>query len=681
MGFRKKRKKGSERVRKVPRGDSDISKRLPGGNLSEYKTVKLPLRRVLKGVPEMLPRVHTLVTEMHDLVTHTYQFVRLYVLCGYDPVSQEFPAVDEMLIRYSMKVLGYKEDQRGRPAKQPEFLERLTHFYRTVYQPCVQHVPTCLTGKGQILLYLEQEILTCFSNHCQEEFPRYLSRFLEATLPETEIPIELRRRFHRVLMGSSTATLTEQEEIQLASWRQTHENHLRPTEEIHKSMAYDLQSHPLLFLRGMLYMNRVLEDRNAKLFQPMPQRTSQVPRHVILDTRGILEYFLSTDQCRSVLEKNDTKSKLLRNVGSTEVQTMVWKAFLGREDKVFRDRNYEFHHLIRTDGVSCSLLFHKKDPEGDMEGPAAKRPCIVEDARDATGGNPFVDPICPKSDRFLHIEELSEVQRETLRTRNVVGCDPGKRNIVFLVDETQGKTLRYTAAQRRRESKASRGTWVLLQEKRRHSVDGRTVEEVETEFSRGSYSARTMKVATYMEYLYARSCMTKVTRPFYERLTWRKMRFRQYSYGRKSLDSFLNRLEAAFGKEIVIGYGNWSPSSQMRGCAPSLQKGLRKVIHRRFDTVTVDEYKTSRLCCLCHQPLVHPRVTSVDAIGNPKVTQCHRLQTCPECVRCENKTVFWSRDVNSAVNLRNLTRAWLDTHQRIPAFARRTPTFTFATIP
>ena len=48
---------------------------------------------------------------------------------------------------------------------------------------------------------------------------------------------------------------------------------------------------------------------------------------------------------------------------------------------------------------------------------------------------------------------------------------------------------------------------------------------------------------------------------------------------------------------------------------------------------------------------------------------------CSNCVSCENKhTVFRTRDVNSAVNIRNITRCWVDKQSRPPAF--QIPSFT-----
>ena len=94
---------------------------------------------------------------------------------------------------------------------------------------------------------------------------------------------------------------------------------------------------------------------------------------------------------------------------------------------------------------------------------------------------------------------------------------------------------------------------------------------------------------------------------------------------------------------------------------PTMNKGLRKLIHKKYDTITVNECNTSKKCCGCHKDLCYYKTKE-----NKEV---FRLLVCSNCVSCENKyTVFRTRDVNSAVNIRNITRSWVDNQTRPTAF-------------
>jgi hypothetical protein len=116
------------------------------------------------------------------------------------------------------------------------------------------------------------------------------------------------------------------------------------------------------------------------------------------------------------------------------------------------------------------------------------------------------------------------------------------------------------------------------------------------------------------------------------------MKFRQYSYGKKSIDTFLNKIKETFGENILIGYGNWSRNTQMKHFMPTMNKGLRKLIHKRYDTITINECNTSKKCCGCLSNLNHYK----DKTGK----EIFRLLVCSNCVSCENKkVVFRTRDI------------------------------------
>ena len=70
------------------------------------------------------------------------------------------------------------------------------------------------------------------------------------------------------------------------------------------------------------------------------------------------------------------------------------------------------------------------------------------------------------------------------------------------------------------------------------------------------------------------------------------------------IDTFLNKIKETFGENILIGYGNWSRSTQMKHFMPTMNKGLRKLIHKKYDTITINECNTSKKCCGCHNDLI-----------------------------------------------------------------------------
>ena len=579
-----------------------------------YKTFKIPLKTILLNRETIQPVINHLVFEMNDLVIHTYQFIRLYVLHQYNK-NLPLPDLDETFIIYCIKTLGTR-DNRGKKGKDTELLERLDVFYKTEYQPLLNHVKTNLKNTTFLLPYLATQIHTSLSNNTQERFIQHFLRFINKTTIEITEDKAILFQFKKNLME-----LKETDE-KFNEWKTTHLPNILP-KNIKKSIHYDIKVRPFDYLKGMLYMNSVLEKQENKLFQPLPLRNNIIPKHIILDTASIINLFCpEKDKDGNKVKKGE----LLSNVKDN--QNEVWYNFLDLKNKIFKNKHYQFHNQIQTDGISCCLLFIRKDLKDKKWG---SRVPILQDQE------------------FHSIEDLSKEQLDTLKDRNIVGCDPGKRSLVYMMDKN-GNKLQYTAPQRKRESKAKTNQRILLQEKKKHNII-----QKETELS--FQNSKSVDYEKFKKYLVEKDKLNKETIEFYKRETWRKMKFRQYSYGKKSIDTFLNKIKETFGENILIGYGNWSRSTQMKHFMPTMNKGLRKLIHKKYDTITINECNTSKKCCGCHNDLEYYK----DREGK----KVFRLLVCSNCVSCENKKiVFRTRDANSSINIMNLTSDWIEKQER-----------------
>jgi len=381
-----------------------------------------------------------------------------------------------------------------------------------------------------------------------------------------------------------------------------------------------------------LYMNAVLEKEEHKLFQPLPLRYNIIPKHIILDTACIVNLFSL---------EGKTKSELFKAI--KENQHDVWNNLLNLQHKTFKRKHYHFHYQIQTDGISCSLLFIRNVLKDKKWG--SKVPTLQEQ-------------------EFHNIEDLSIEQLDTLKNRNIVGCDPGKHSLVYMMD-SQGNKLQYTASQRKIESYGKRNERILLQEKKRNNI-------IEKETHLSSKNSKSVDYEKFKLFLVEKDKLNKETTEFYKRGVWRKMKFRQYSYGKKSIDTFLNKIKETFGDNVLIGYGNWSRDTQMKHIMPTMNKGLRKLIHKKYDTITINEYHTSQKCCECYNDLKHCK--------DKKGKEIYRLFQCSNCVSSKNKNiVFRTRDKNSAISIMKLTKEWIETQTR-PSEFQRQASFTCGTL-
>jgi hypothetical protein len=592
----------------------DDFKSFRNNDKASFQTIKTTLKSILLNNNEIQPEITNLVFEMNDLMIHSYQFIRLYVLYCY--VKQmPLPEINETFILYCIKALGVR-DNRGKKGADTELLEKLDKFYITEYQPLLNHEKTNLKNTTFMLPYLATQIHTSLSNNAQEHFIQHFLRFINKTTTEITEDKAILFQFKKQVLE-----LEETNEIFL-DWKKQHLPNIFP-KDIKKSIHYDVKVRPFSYLKGMLYMNSVLEKQESKLFQPLPLRNNIIPKHIILDTACLVSLFCpEKDKDGNKIKKGE----LLKNIKDN--QRDIWNGFLNLNHKTFKNKHYQFHHQIQTDGISCCLLFIRKD------------------LKDKKWGSKV--PTLPERD-FYNIEDLSKEQLDELKPRNIVGCDPGKRSLVYMMD-SNGKKLQYTAPQRKMESKAKCNQRILLEEKKKQGIIG-----LETELS--SENSKSVDYEKFKSYLVEKDKLNKKVIDFYQRETWRKMKFRQYSYGKKSMDNFLNKIKETFGNNILIGYGNWSRSTQMNHFMPTMNKGLRKQIHKKYDTITINECNTSKKCCECYNNLEYYRHKNGE--------KQFRLLVCSNCVRPQVKqTVFRTRDANSSINIMNLTKCWIEKQQR-----------------
>ena len=248
----------------------------------------------------------------------------------------------------------------------------------------------------------------------------------------------------------------------------------------------------------------------------------------------------------------------------------------------------------------------------------------------------------------------------------MVGVDPGKFNIVYMTDGE--KKLRYTAYQRRTETMAKRNQRILLTEKQK-----RNIIERETELS--DSNSKTVDVDAFKEYVRAKNKLNAELRDFYGLALHRKMKWRQFVYTQRSEDKFLGRMRQLFGDDALVAYGDWSRTTQMRHFVPTKGVGMRRLISRHFETVLIDEFRTSKLCCNCSKELSHVKIEQ----GESK-KKLFRCLVCEECERSESKKrVFLTRDLNSALNIRRLACDWIHDQTRPVAFRRGATGLSFTT--
>ena len=145
----------------------------------------------------------------------------MYVLHQY---TQKLPLPDlnETFILYCIKTLGTR-DNRGKKGKDTELLESLEQFYKTEYQPLLNHEKTNLKNTSFLLPYLATQIHTSLNNNLQEHFIQHLLRFINKTTNEITEDKATLFQFKKQLFD-----LTETD-VMFKEWKETQLSYILPT--------------------------------------------------------------------------------------------------------------------------------------------------------------------------------------------------------------------------------------------------------------------------------------------------------------------------------------------------------------------------------------------------------------------------------------------------------------------
>jgi len=375
---------------------------------------------------------------------------------------------------------------------------------------------------------------------------------------------------------------------------------------------------------------KLLNKSKIRLFNILPLSHGFVPNSISFDTIALIDLFYHGKK----------KTNLKKFVNEHKER---WEIFFNMEDKNMKNtKEYNFDYFLRTDGLSCNLLFRKKgQPKG------------------------FGKKIKEIKNEIVYIDDLDEDKLKLLENRNIVCVDPGKKDILYMVDQN-GNVLKLSANQRRAESKSLRNQKIVLKEKRRNLH----IQDLETKLSK--YNSKSVMREGFENYLIAREEVAPKLYKYYENILFRKLRFRTSVYKQKSMDRFLNKIKETFGDNIVICIGDWSNRNRLNGFS-TLGVGIKKEIAKRYDfTLLIDEYKTSKLCHGCSNELENVYI---------KEKKIYRLKGCRTCStynteRLEGEDVsvyksckYINRDKNACLNMIKLAEHMIRTGgERIPEY-------------
>jgi len=461
-----------------------------------------------------------------------------------------------------------------------------------------------------------------------------------------------------------------------------------------ENLLDDIKNYPLNYLKSMLIMNKILEEKERKLFQPLPLRTSITDKYIHLDTGAIRDIFSCTLKDKS----------------------SVWEEYFNLHK--FKLKGYRFNNLISTDGTSVSIsfmkteLFMKKEltatkmtkasklgkkqimgltdeekiklkTEKELKQNKLKLDKIRQSKEKQKASrlkfkelneeqrNEIKQKIYMKRNNFSYIEDLVKIpnKRKELDERKIhmVLGDPGIRDLLTLMG-INGKRFNYSKARRLKELKRKKYNKLQKNQFTKLIKNSKNADNTLNDLT--NLNCKTNNYGKFIKYIKSKLQFNESIKNNIEEYKKYVNKLKWFSYinKRRHEDKLLNELKEMFGKDAIFIIGDWSnKSSNIKGSTmPNM--GLRKLLSRVFEVYTIDEFNTSKINCYTgevNEKLKLP-VSTVNDKGETiqKITEMYSVFT----YKMGNKMGCINRDYNAVRNMKLIVESLLETKERPEKF-------------
>ena len=607
-----------------------------------YRCVKVPLKHVLKHPEINIPKIQETAIIANKIVIHTLQFMKLYLLDYYNK-NGKLPIIDKTFINTCIKIQCDKT-KCGRPAseKVQQLKDELNAFYNKEYKPLTQNETLSYKHMNTILDYLTIDILTMYENNIKLHYVEYLERYvnvkwkkqffiekigkLNLTKKDKDKRIndlcnQLRKIKNDLLNVENTIYKSNSS---YHKWIDENKKILLPNKQEFKknNVYYDIQCSPQDYLSSMIFIMKEIQKEKLSVQNVFPMRNEIVPKNIRLDTTTLVHLLMTKTQGK--------KSDYLFKGNLKLNEDKIWKFFFRTERQCFKKKWYSFHHMIETDGISCSILLLRTDKIGKQ-------------VQQMKSGN-----------KEQYIDELKSYSK--IKNKNIVAIDPNMSDLLYCVDgdNKERNFFRYTQNQRRKETKHKKYRNIILQ------LKDKKVIELETELSK--YNRKTLEYAEFKKYIQKKNEVNIKLFKFYENYIFRKLKLNSYINRLKSEQQLIKRFKKIFGepKDTIVCIGDWEQRKHRKFKEPTKGIGFRNMFRKSgFQVYLVDEFRTSCRCSNCEGG----ECSKFRKIRNPKPAKNNSILS-HGLLLCKKDCGLWNRDENSARNIYKIANNAINKKER-----------------
>jgi hypothetical protein len=644
-------------------------------NFDYMKTNKDNINNIIRN-DTILPIINDLAIRTNKIVIHAYQFLKLYLLHLYEN-NQPFPILDKEYICDIFKVItkrrcntgGYTED------KMPLQLRTLTEFYTKYYSSTIANNEILYYDKlPYILAYEAIDMFTNITNNIQLHFIDHLNKYVnivfdikskrdEITKQNKEKTI--RKQLHKELyeeinkVKKDLITFNDfTSDVKYHNWIIEQKTKIFPTKTQFEenNIYYELKSNTQYFIYGMFYICKELEtiniqritndEKQIRLFNVLPLRTNIIPKHICIDTCGLIQTFMGEDYDSQLLKTYKKQNKYFE----------LWNEYFKLNKRVFKKgKKYTFSHMIRTDGISCCILFIKVGENGK---PLSKT---------------WQNKKCCQEENIDYIEKANI---DGIKSKKFVCADPNYSDLIYCGSKDENgnlQTFRYTQNQRRLETRMKKYSKIKDKLNKQTIINDKSVKELETTLS--GFNSKICNFDKFYSFCIEKNKVNYQLYSQYEQRCFRKFKLNAFTNTQKSELKMVKNFQNKYGKpdETIFVMGDYDKGDyNMKGKEPVICKKFRRIFRNAgYTTFLVNEFRTSKLCNCCNEDLENflERPSK-----KPKLKKEGKTEICHGLLRCQsvkhNSEIFHNRDKNAVQNMLNIVNSVLKTGKRPDIFCR-----------
>lgn len=615
------------------------------------KTNKDNIMNVI-NYPTHINIINDIVVKVNKIVIHTYQFLKLYLIYLYDNkkdfpiINEDFIGYIFMVLTSRKCGSGGYTDNT-----MPKQLKELTKFYNEYYKPLTINDEIIYYDKlNYVLAYEAIDIEKNINVNISEHFIQHLNKYINITLEVKEKrdkitkdnkDLKVRKEKHKEFnqeINKVKKDLTSFNELE--SDKKYHKWILEQRKLIYQtktefeedSIYYDLKAHPQDYLKSMFYICGELEKvynqikkhnesikeddeekkkKQIRLFNVIPLRTNIVSKNITLDSCSLISNFLDKS-LKTIDNKNDKtisndgkKIKNSQKYKNRDIkgnvhnidnynykqgnnQQFLWDYFFRTNQRVFKKNKYQFNYMIKTDGISVSILFVRVDDKGipikKQKGKKYKEQFDCE---------------------YIEKVELTEEQKKM----KIITIDPNDGgDLIYCGSKDENgelETFRYTQNQRRLETRTKKYMKITEKVNSESKINNQTIKQIESTLS--ILNSKTVNYNEFKKYITEKNKVNKILYAHYQQEFFRKFKLNKYINMQKSEAKMIKNFKSKFGTpdKVIIVFGDHDKGSHnMRGLEPSISKKFRRIFKNAgYKVFLINEFRTSKLCNCCHQEL------------------------------------------------------------------------------